>query len=176
MALIDKISNGIDNQELLLKNLAGSGKTSVIYGAGVYAYVLYQYLQAKDITIKCFVVDKAYKTADAYMGLDVVALEDMMDEIPGYHVFTGVTNYPAVKNSLRKKGIEDVIVVDVPDFLNIPARFMDYEFVMENLSQFEEAYELFEDELSRDTYLAAINTKLNNDLNFIRPYANADHL
>jgi FkbM family methyltransferase len=72
--------------------------------------------------------------------------------------------------------ISGLLVIDVPDFLNIPSAFMDHEFVRTHQEEFQKAYDLFEDELSRETFIAAINTKISKDLRFINPFVRLDHL
>jgi FkbM family methyltransferase len=53
---------------------------------------------------------------------------------------------------------------------------MDLDFVKENKEQFDKASALFADDLSRATYVAAINTKINEDLDYIKPYVRLDNL
>lgn len=173
---MDNIVVNASRQEMLLEEVKHSANPAIIYGASVYAYVLYKYLTAKGIEVNQFAVDKAYKTADEYMDISLVAIEDLLPNIEEYNVFVGVANYPAVVERFASMGITGLYVIDVPDFLNIPRSFMDQRFVQEHEQQLQHTYELFDDELSKQTFIAAINTKLNDDLSFIKPFVRPDHL
>ncbi|MCB9188188.1 MAG: FkbM family methyltransferase [Flavobacteriales bacterium] len=175
--LLEKIVNTEEFlQDRIVRTINEVKKPVVIYGASVYAYVVYNYLRAKGIEVFNLAVDRQYKQADHYMGIEVIEIESILDSIDDYHVVIGISNYPAVIERFKSKGIDSLMVLDVPDFLNIPDAFMDLEFVEEHLGEFEQAYDLFDDELSRRTFIGAINTKLTGDPSHILPNVEHDHL
>lgn len=176
MSFINKITKVENKQALLINEIIDSGKQVIIYGASVYAYVLHQYLAKRGVKIKCFAVDGAYLQQESYMGIDVIKIEDILPEISKFHIIVGIANYPSVLDKFSAKGIMDILTIDVPDFLNIPNSFMDLDFIKSNEQQFSKAYDFYEDQLSKETYVAAINTKINEDLSFIKPYVHPDHL
>jgi FkbM family methyltransferase len=176
MSFLERIVAGESRQGPLLQRLRESGKPVLIYGAGVYAYVLNRYLAGSGIQVAAVMVDVAYKSDPTFMGLEVVATEDTLDRIAEYEVVIGTANYPAAVEKLIGLGLRHPHVIDVPDFLNIPDGFMTIDFVMKNAEAFERAYQLFADDLSRETYVAAINTKINEDVTYLRPYVRPDHL
>jgi FkbM family methyltransferase len=174
---LDKVVHNKENkQEEVLEKLKTSTKLVIIYGASIYAYVVYKYLKAKGINISKMAVDIAYKQSSSYMGIEVIAIESILDNIQDYHVVIGISNYPMVIEKFKLKGVNTLITIDVPDFLNIPEAFMDYDYVCNHKDDFEKAYELFDDELSKQTYIGAINTKLTADLSYILPNVEPDHL
>ncbi|MCB0402895.1 MAG: FkbM family methyltransferase [Flavobacteriales bacterium] len=177
MKLLDKIVTNQENrQDLILQELRQSNKPVIIYGASVYAYVVYKYLNALGIPVFKMAVDRAYKQSDSYMGIEVISIEDVLDRADDLNIIIGISNYPQVIERFREKGITSLITIDVPDFLNIPEHFMNHDFVYENRNHFEKAYELFDDELSKKTFEGAINTKLTSDLSHILPNVEPDHL
>lgn len=176
MSILRRIIDGTSKQRPELNQLRESRETVVVYGAGVYAYVLIRYLVANGISVSSVMVDAACKDSAVFMGHKVITTEDNIDQIPSYQMVVGIANYPVAVEKLKKLGAIDIHVIDVPDFLNIPNPFMDMKFVRHNIELFDKAYQLFADDLSRETYIAAINTKLNEDLSYIRPYIQLDHL
>lgn len=176
MTLLAQIIDRGSQQAPILERLRSAQKPVVIYGAGVYAYVLVRYLAAQGINAKIAMVDAAYKTEASFAGLPVVATEDTAPQLGDFSIVIGTTNYPAAIQRLQAFGASDVYAIDVPDFLNIPEPFMDRAFILAHKDDFEKALTLFDDQLSRDTFVAAINGKINEDLECIRPYVRPDHL
>ncbi len=176
MAILQRVHDGMKRQRPTLDHLKESRRPVIIFGAGAYAYLLYRYLAASSVTVAGIMVDSAYKTADKFMGLKVSTIEESMHSVPDYEIAVGIPNYPPIVEKLLKLGASGIHVLDVPDFLNIPDSFMEIEFIREHHELFDEAYGLFEDELSRRTYVATLNTKVNEDLKYIKPYVRMDHL
>jgi len=176
MSILDKIIVKENQQIAILQTLKLSRKPILVYGAGVYAYVVIKYLRALGVEVAKIVVDAAYKKENTFLGLEVLAVEDVICDLRDFHVVIGTSNYPVAIGRLKNFGIDDPIVIDIPDFLNIPAPFMNYDFVSSNQARLETAYDLLEDDLSRQTFIAAINTKINEDTGFIKPFVQLDHL
>lgn len=175
MAILDLIGDGGNHKRLLLQRLAHSGRPVLLYGAGIYAYVLNRYLAACGVNVAAAMVDGAFKTADRFMGLALYATEEMAGRLSDFEIVIGTTNYPAALRKLMDLGVGEAHVVDVPDFLNIPQPFMDRAFVAANAGQFDAACGLFEDDLSRQTYVAAINAKISEDPVPLLPVVRPDH-
>jgi len=163
-------------QRVLLARLGKSTKPVIIYGAGVYAYVLRRFLAVNGIAVAGVMVDAAYKTDETFMDLKVSTIEEIASRLTNCHVVVGITNYPAVVGKLSSLGVAEIHVIDVPDYLNMPNAFMDMDFVTRNRAQFDRAAALFADDLSRQTYFASINTKVSEDLAYIKPHVRLDNL
>ncbi|MBI1891045.1 MAG: FkbM family methyltransferase [Burkholderiales bacterium] len=176
MTILDHLVDGNNKQRPLLERMRSSAKPVMLYGAGVYAYVLKRFLEANGITVSGVMVDAAYKTEDAFMGAKVVTTEELVDRLGDFHFVVGITNVPVAVERLEKLGAPDVHVIDIPDYLNMPDGFMDMAFVKANVEQFERASQVFADDLSRQTYIAAINTKINENLDYVRPHVRVDNL
>lgn len=163
-------------QRTLIAALRDSPRPVVLFGAGVYAYVLARFLVLQGVRPRCALVDRGLQTAERLLDLPVVAIEDFGDAIREAEVVIGITNYPAVEDRLRALGAAGVHVVDVPDYLEMPGPFIDAAFVEANLPAFESAWAAFGDELSRLTYAASINARLNEDPRLLRPVVRRDRL
>jgi FkbM family methyltransferase len=175
MQIIEHVA-GTNAQRTLLACLGTSLKPVIIYGAGVYAYVLRRFLALNGIAVAGAMVDAAYKADETFMDLRVSTTEEIASRLGDCHVVVGITNYPAVVGKLSRLGVTKIHVIDVPDYLNMPNAFMDMDFVTRNRAQFDRAAALFADDLSRQTYFASINTKLSEDLAYIKPHVRLDNL
>ncbi|MBC3909158.1 FkbM family methyltransferase [Undibacterium umbellatum] len=176
MTIIEKLLDEPNQQRVLLAQLKASSKPVIIYGAGVYAYVLKRFLELNDIKIQAAMVDEEYLAQQAFADLSVVSTEDYTAQLGNCHIIVGITNYPPMLEKLRRLGASDVHVIDIPDYLNMSHAFMDRPFVIQNSGNFDQAYSLFDDELSRQTYIAAINTKVSENLTHIAPCVRLDNL
>jgi|GEM_PF-1978413 len=176
MTIIEKLLDEPNQQRVLLAQLKASSKPVVIYGAGVYAYVLKRFLELNGIKIQAAMVDAIYLAQQAFADLPVVSTEDYTGQLENCHIIVGITNYPPILEKLKQLGASDVHVVDIPDYLNMPCAFMDRQFVIQNSGNFDQAFGLLEDELSRQTYVAAINTKISENLAHIAPCVRLDNL
>ncbi len=176
MSIFDQIVDGENFQRALLTRIRESSKPVLLYGAGVYAYVLRRFLAANNVDVKMVMVDRAHKTADTFMGLAVRTTEEVGVELDAFQIIVGITNFTECVEKLKILGATEVHVIDIPDYLDMPEAFMDFAFVRAHIDQFDLAAELFEDALSKDTYVASINTKINESLEYVKPYVRLDNL
>jgi len=177
MEILKHIQDHGNKQQKVISQLLESRKKTAVYGAGVFAYVLLKYLTARGIVVEGVYVDNKYIKNRQFCEYEVLPLEDHVDSlITDYNLIIGIADYPKAIMHLAEMGITNCLVVDVPDFLNIPDDFMDISFIEKNVERFKDAYNEFDDTLSKDTYIAAINTKVNSDVSFIKPFVRPDHL
>lgn len=176
MRFIDRFVEESNQQRELLRRLATSNIPSYIFGAGVFAYVLVKFLEKNGIKVTAAIVDQNYLSQPSFIDLPLVALEDTVSQGAGCHIFIGVTNYPAITEKLRALGFINVHLIDIPDYLDMPNRFITRAFVEENLSELEEAHSLLCDQKSKDTFIASLNTKLSEDLKHIESLVSLDHI
>nr|WP_316640661.1 FkbM family methyltransferase [uncultured Roseateles sp.] len=176
MSFLDQLVHAPGPQLAALDALKASSRPVVVYGAGVYAYVVIKYLRGLGIAVRACAVDAAYRTTDHAHGLPLLAIEDSGRLLGGSAHVIGITHHEAARHRLARLGIEDALVVDVPDFLNIPQPFMGMNFIEAHQSEFTEAYGTLADDLSRETFVAAINAKINFDVRHLLPVVRPDHL
>ena len=171
-----KIVTSHTSKEKIIDDIRNNKKPVLIYGAGVYAYVLSSYLIALGIKIKEFLVDRSLINDRFFIKVKPKSLEEFIPKIDEYNLIIGISSYPAIIYKLKKKGLKKVFVIDVPDFLNFPKPFLNFNFVKKKSLKLNEVYNLFEDDISKETFIAFINTKLTNDLGFLKPIVKRDHL
>src|SRR5258708_35060297 len=100
MKLLDRIVGGTSKQRPLLNRLRKSDRPVIIFGAGVYAYVLNQYLAANGITPVAAMVDAAHKSEDTFMGLKLLTTEETAGRFSDCQVVVGTAQYPAAVEEL----------------------------------------------------------------------------
>lgn len=176
MSVFEALLSSHSSQRQLVERLQNTKLPVVLYGAGVYAYVVRRFLALSGVTVSHVVVDSKYKTLDNFMDLKVYAMENCLEALKQSHLVVGITEYPRIVSAMQTLGIENVYPIDIPDYLNMPNPFMDRTFVRDHCTEFDGAIQCFEDELSKQTYLASINTKVNEDLAFIRTLVREDNL
>ena len=160
-----------------LEQLRASARPVFIYGAGVYAYVLLGYLRALGLHVQAFAVDAEHRKSEQSHGLPLYALESCSaGMLKGGAWVVGITDYNPASARLRAVGVLDPLVIDVPDFLNMPSAFVDWAYVERHRVVLQEAFESLADDLSRRTFIAALNAKLNHDAAFLADVVRPDHL
>lgn len=176
MNLLEQLDAGTSRQRPLLERLRASPKPILLYGAGVYAYVLKRFLEASGLRVEAAMVDAQYLAGDSFLGTRVVATETMAQRLGDFHVVVGITDLPAAIGRLERLGAPLVHVIDVPDYLNMPEPFMDRAFVEQHAAEFDLALGALADDLSRQTFVAAINAKVHESLDYVRPLVRPDKL
>lgn len=177
MPLLDDITRETPGERRrVLDDLARSTTPTLMYGAGVFAYVLQRYLEQCGITVQAAIVDRAYAGAENYVELPVLVTEDSAQQLANANIVIGVTNYPPVVEHLQRLGARHIHVMDIPDYLNMPRPFMDQTFVGEHASEFSRTLDLFADDLSRQTYIASINCKVSENLSYVSEVVKLDEL
>jgi FkbM family methyltransferase len=176
MNFIENFIEESNQQRILLNKLANSTITNYIFGAGVFAYVLVQFLNRNGIKIDGAIIDSAYLSQPTFTDLNVITLEDVQSTQIECNIFIGVTNYPAIKEKLTSLGFKNIHLIDIPDYLNMPHRFIDRNYLENHVRQFEQAHSVFEDQHSKNTFIASLNTKLSEDLTHIEAHVCLDHI
>lgn len=176
MSIIDDIQEVQNMQRSKLEVLRNTLSPIILFGTGVYAYVLKRFLEASGITITHVMVDAEYKTIETFLGVKVSTTDELVGLLAGAHIVVGITNHPVATAAIRKRGAGEIYVIDIPDYLNMPHPFMDMAFVRAHLKEFDNARNVFSDDLSRHTYTALINAKINEDVEFLTPYVRPDSI
>ena len=109
------IKNKKNKTYMTIKELKSSKKKVLIYGAGVYAYVLKKYLNAMGIKIFKFVVDKKFIKKKTFIKEKAITLESILKKFNNYNIVFGQSNIKNLKKNYKKF----IHLIDIPDFLNI---------------------------------------------------------
>jgi FkbM family methyltransferase len=162
MGFLDHIKKASDRKFSDLQELQEHDGPIIIYGAGSYAGDVYRFLKKHDVKVAAFCVDAAYaRPGQAFVdGLPVTALEEAVKTNPAAAIVIGFNDYRRARQSLEKLG------VNAPNyFIDAPNQygFFDYNYIVEHEEEFQSTYNMLQDDLSREVFIAFINAKLSGD-------------
>lgn len=165
--VIDRIKYSKDSRLECLFEMSKSNKKIYVYGANRAASVRIKLLREYKINLSGCVVDsKYYKEGMTCEGLEVYKLDDIsFDEAQLYIGFEDILRAREVVKEYAKKGI---VVYNVED----PLRFKDmsFDFFLKNVERYQNAYDLLEDELSRDIFVSAVNDRISGNSENLAKY------
>ena len=158
--------------EKCLDMLKTSKKDIYIFGAGVYANSLTEYLNVNEITIKGYVVDDEYAVsnpANKFLALNSVISADNMFLL--YGIGGGFSDFYTSKIEMLNLAVSkcsnsSFIVLNDYWFVDIGLinhEIIDEAFMKEHFDEFSETYDMLEDEFSRDTMLAYLYASIGHD-------------
>ena len=165
--LIDLIRYSEDARLSLLKDLISSDKRKYIYGAGRCAQNTYSLLSEYGIQIEGFCVDSDYYKPNSRICekeiFDINACISVENEL--IIGFENRARAISVKNALGQKGVKVYHFEDLFCF-----RSMDYKFFIDNYANYLKAYSLLSDELSKEIFIAHLNSRIAGDYSEISKY------
>jgi FkbM family methyltransferase len=159
-----------------LLRLRQSQAPTYLFGAGVYAYVAKRYLELLGIRLSAAIVDEPREGMTTFFGLPVLSTKAVASELPNANVLLGVTDYLDVSKRLASMGAKCVWPVDVPDYLNMPDAFIDADYISAHVGELYSTYQLWADDLSRETYVASLRAKLFRNPTYLLPVTRPDHI
>lgn len=167
MKIVDLINYSKDLRLILLKDLLSSTKNIFIYGAGKSAKNTYRLLTEYGINIKGYCVDSKYYSENSF--LDDVKIYNVSTLLsPDNELVIGFENRGRaldVKDSFAQNGMKVYYFEDLFCF-----RQMDYKFFIDNVNSYQKAYDLLEDDLSKEIFVAHINSRIAGDYSDIAKY------
>ena len=165
--LIDLIKYSGDARLVNLKDMIASEKRKLIYGAGRCARNTYSLLSEYGIEIDGFCVDSEYyESGKKICDKEVYDVNKLLSS--DNELIIGFENRAraiSVKERLREKGVKVYHFEDLFCF-----RFMDYKFFIDNYVNYLKAYSLLCDELSKEIFVAHINSRIAGDYSEISKY------
>ncbi len=173
MSFIDELEFLDSQVDAIIHTLSTCKKKNYILGTGVYSYVVHQYLDARNIPLAGFMISDEFHSTDMHHNLPVVPLSKYRREDENLILGT-----PEI-DSIRKRHpeiVEDLKIIDVPDFLNIPHVFFTKSFLIQYQTEFTEALNCFEDDLSKRTFIASVNAKITGNPDYLYSVTKKGHL
>lgn len=168
--MIEMITEAPNRKVLDLKALQTSKLPIVMYGAGSYAVDVTKFLKSHGVAIEAYFVDGAYvKPGQLFMeAYPMKPIEELTEIYPECNIVIGFADYKRAREVLSGLSISSTsYFFDAPNHLE----FFDYEYIKEHEAEFEASYNLLEDQLSKDIFVAFINSKISGDPSPLYPYA-----
>lgn len=157
--LIDLVEYSKDIRMEMLQQIMAETRPIYIYGAGVAAGLRIKWLNEYHISCAGCCVDVAFyeQNKKAY-GLDVLCLDELLKTGERIAIVIGFENYERAQKIVCDLQSESVNVYYIEDPFKF--RYMEYDFFLKHLFEFQKAYDLLEDELSHEIFVAHLNAKI----------------
>lgn len=155
----NKIINTENKKKIDILKLKKSQIPNIIYGVGSYADDIMKLFNKLGIKVEGACVDQQYisQTHDLFYGMKVVDLEGISTKYSSFNIIIAYSNYVDAKKKVAKiSNVEEVYFIDAPHSVD----FFDYQYVINNINEFETTYNLLQDDLSKQTLIAYINSKI----------------
>lgn len=167
--MLELIHDQKDRKKKDLKSIKSSGLPVVMYGAGSYAKDVTSFLQKYGIEIDEYCIDDKYLDSleDAY-GLAPTAIEEVVKSKQSINIVIGFADYIKARKHLKTLGLIDrVYFIDAPN----QEGFFDYSYIKEHSKEFQQTYDMLEDDKSKNIFVDFINAKLSGDPTPLYPHA-----
>ena len=89
-------------QKKTIDHIKSNKKPVLIFGAGVFAYVLNAYLNALKIKVVDFLVDRSMKDTTYFIEKKPKIFEDFISTINNYNLIIGFSSYPEIIPKFKK--------------------------------------------------------------------------
>ncbi len=173
MKLLDELNlnKGNRNEEIayLLKK---SNRPIVLYGAGVYAQLVFEFLTQYGVDIDDVIVDKEFFAPGMrFNNILIKDIEQLQFEQRTYNIIIGImpegiryeTMHKEVSTWARNSEIFFLELIRE----NFNLEDMSKSFVLSNSEKFNETYNYLEDQLSRETFIAYLNQCMWRDVRYL---------
>jgi len=161
-------------QETCLKTADSINKLKelpvVMYGAGVSAISLSNFLKRHfSLNIAAYFVDEAYIN-HAHRVENVMKIEQIKEKFKKFNIIIGFdTNHWFIKEKLEKLNCSQVNTISICDHsLWQSFELLDLNYIQKNQQVFQQVYDFFSDDKSKQIFVGYINTKLTLDLSYLR--------
>ena len=162
MMIEGKIINRDNKKKIDLLELKNSKLSNIIYGVGSYAEDIMKLFHKLEIRIDGACVDGEYmsQSSKLFHGMEVIALTDVCKKYVRFNIIIAYANYIDANHKVKKiDNVETVYFIDAPHTVD----FFNYKYVIDNLNEFEYTYSLLQDDQSKETFIAYINSKISGD-------------
>ena len=149
----------IDNDTEIINALKKTKLPILIYGVGDVANAICEYLYRFDIFVSAFFVDSLYHRLDNFRGMPCYSLEDALCRFNQCNVIIGFTNYKdGIKTLSTHKKVNEIYCFANPYATS--TQQLTYDFFNENSHKFYQAYKLFDEQFSKDLFMAYIRSQI----------------
>lgn len=162
MLKVDNLNTGTTLK--ILEELKKAEEPLYLWGAGNVADEVYRILEDNGIMISGVFVSGVIKKPITFKNYTVTTLDEVLKKDEKINVFIGHAQYHKKAELEKLKGINKVYYI-----LN-PFRTHDdisYDYYKEHEIEFEQAYDLFEEEFSKNVFQAYLNTRINDNLSYL---------
>ncbi|MCU0849125.1 MAG: FkbM family methyltransferase [Spirochaetes bacterium] len=169
---LDKIVSGTDKREADIKILKNSKYPVVFYGAAEFASELGKFLCNYGISAAAYFVDDEYINSDLNFFKDVKTFDEITKLFDKFNiVIANISDVKRARDKISSKKCDQVMGVYLFDYLRDNSfDGFDMNYIKKHEKEFGRVYELLNDDLSKKTYTDFINSKLNNNYEYLHDF------
>lgn len=157
--MIDKIINGPNKKLIDVVRLKHSKLPLTIYGVGSYAHDVAKFLDEQGISLNGACVDAEYfpLPMKSFRDMTILSLKKVNQHYRRFNLLIGFNDYRIAKEKAKGvSGIVEMFFIDAPHHLD----FFGYDYIIDNKALFQESYDYLSDPISKQTFIAFINSKI----------------
>lgn len=162
----------VDNEikPSLIEKLKNCKEPIVIYGAGDVAQYIIKYLKKNNIKVCAICVDKEYLKDNFLGGIPIYSIENIFDRFKLVNVIIGQANYLYAREKIKNHNkIKNIFYMTSTSYYQWNT--IQIEFIKNNIEKYNVAYNSLEDDYSKKCMAAYLNARINDDAEYIFPYA-----
>lgn len=150
--------------KMIFDPIKNSKKPLILFGAGGQAALLLDILKKEGISPLCFCDNNSNLWGKHYLGFPVYSYEEIKEKYNQYNLIISVRPLVAkeIMNQLNSSNeINKYFNMCVP--FKVDHNLLNYDNVIKNINMYQEVYNLFADNISKDIFVDMINYKLTGD-------------
>ncbi|MFA6104529.1 MAG: FkbM family methyltransferase [Victivallaceae bacterium] len=168
--LIDHIKDVRHAEEEIFDAIKASPAPVVLWGAGEIAWCVWTYLRQHGIEPVCFCDNNPAKHGTMHLGLPVYSYDGLKEKFAnsGYHIVvaTGIQYKEPIFSQLANAHEKNPVWYLCG--FEVCGEKINYQYICEYISQFEEAYSSLADDFSKKVFINVLNAKLSGNFNLYK--------
>ena len=165
MSILDELT-GLEIKEDIIVELKNETLPLVMWGTGELATEIIAYLQENHINIDgIFVDEKYYREHMVFHNLQVHTYEYIQQKYETFNVIIGHSNYEKVAIMEKQKEVNKVFCLFSVNY-NVFSK-TSIEDIKAHRNEYERVYDLFEDEESKNNYVALLKTRIAGNVKYV---------
>ncbi|MCI8875044.1 MAG: FkbM family methyltransferase [Lachnospiraceae bacterium] len=149
---------------------SGQAKKNCIYGCGDIGLLLKDFLQENSIKTDFFLIDDEYYISPFCQELPVLKLSEIKKKKEEMNIFIGFANVSKALDKLSEINKQHKIYCIANPCGYLKKYDINAEYYHMHLAEFEKSFKLLEDDLSRDIFVAYLNTRINLNYKYMLPF------
>ncbi|MCI8780272.1 MAG: FkbM family methyltransferase [Lachnospiraceae bacterium] len=156
--------------EQIIAEVKSNKKSVCIYGCGDIGLNVHEFLEKNDIPVDFFIVDDKYYSPGNCKGLPVKKLSSILKKRNSLNLFIGFADFNGALEKIKNINLNSQIFCISNPFTYLQAYDLGAKFFLSQKSKFENALSLFEDKLSKEIFIAYLNTRINKNYKYMLPF------
>lgn len=163
MELFDSVEDVIGN---LIKKIRLEHKPAILFGAGYCISMILDLCITSKIDVHAIVDNDTKKCGKIFRGIAIISIDEMMREHTDYPILISTSHYKEIIEQLKDIQYSGT-VYHLPTAAYYKNTVYSLEYVYENKTRFENAYNILEDECSKKVFVGMIKHNISLDEKYL---------